>query len=317
MRKLINITLLSAAIAFMGVTPSKSYAFSGGGCGTACLAEMRGFCPTCGYNPTPASYMPWGTPAPFYWNTGPMMFSNFYAPAPWSYVPPAPSYAPMNYPSPGVVPGFFPGGGGVFMAKPNLYVLGTPGTKVNIKLKFVEEGTNWLAAVPTHGTEGWQATLTDGYRVRVNDVTYGYLYSDYRVYGKPLQDTEGFCSPKETVLNRMAIEMKGAGFTEREIKHFLEYWTVKLPQSESYCVYPQDERQLDQVAALEITPKPAAVRRLLFLVQVKEGLRNNGDKFTKPPKNPWKPSPLRTPAAADPKAVVVHEWGVGFLAAKH
>ena len=298
------------------ILPNSSSAAMGGRCGTMCFAQMQGFCPTCGYGVTPPGIMPWGIPAPDYWNTGPMMFANFYAPAPWSYAPSPSMYPSMSHQSPGVVPGFFPGNGGFFAAKPNLYVLGPDGAQVNVKLRLVEEGANWLVAVPTHGAQGWQATLTNGDRVRVNGVSYGYLYSDYRAYGKPLQDAEGFCAPKNLVLRRMATEMKMAGFTEREIAHFLEYWTVKLPQSESFCVYPQDERQLDQIAVLEITPKPAVVRRLLFLVQVKEGLRKNGGKVTQAPRRVWRPPPLRMPAAMDTQAVVVHEWGVGFLAEK-
>ena len=100
----------------------------------------------------------------------------------------------------------------------------------------------------------------------------------------------------------------------------MEFWSVKLPASDSYCVFPQDEAQLDKIAALEISPRPVAVRRLLFLVQVKEGLSTDDKpsaakpKFSKPPTMAWNPQPLRT-IASEPKGIVVHEWGVGFLAA--
>jgi hypothetical protein len=285
------------------------------GCGMSCLSQLNGFCPTCGggnnlYNVY--GNTPWGTPQPYYWQTGPVNYSNFYSPAPWSYAPPQQAYA-MAY-SPGVQGGYFPGGGGFFGAKPNIYVTGTPGTAVTVKLHFKEKGDNWLAAIPAHGEEGWHGTIAENDRVTVDGVTYGYLYSDYRVYGRAFQDTAGFCASKPVILTRIANEMNRAAFSPREIAHFLDYWAVKFPQSESYCVYPQDERVLEQVAALDVTPKAAVTRRVLFLVQVKEGLNKTGAKFSKAPTQEWTPQALRKPASAN--AITVREWGVGFMAAK-
>lgn len=318
MRIILFIAVLFGSVFIAPVLiPTKAHAISGVGCGTLCLAELRGYCPTC-VGAVPAQAMtPWGVSPPYYWNTGPMMFGGFYGPAPWSYVPQPPAYysAPVSYPSPGIIPGYFPGGGGFFAAKPNLYLLGAVGTDVSVKVKFVEEGANWLAAVPVHGEQGWRVTLAERNKLRSGDVTYGYLYSDYRAYGRVLQDQEGFCAPKEDIISKIALEMKRAGFSGRELADFMEYWSVKFPQSESYCVYPQDDRQLEKIASLEINPKPVAMRRVIFLVQVQEGLRKNGGKFTKAPKRPWNPVPLRVPAA-ESREIVAREWGVGFLAAK-
>lgn len=297
-------------------SPAKAMGYYPGYCGSVCMAQMNQFCPYCEYGYRPANTMPWGVPAPYYWNTGPMMYSNYYAPAPWYYAPMPQYNYPNNYPSPGIIPNYYPGQGSFFAAKPNLYLEGKEGTKVNIKLEFLDKDTNWLAAIPVHGKEGWNAVIAKKGFLTVNDTAYAYLYSDYRSAEKYLQDQEGFCSKKDAVLGRMALEMKSANFSEPEIAQFLEYWTVKLPKSESYCVYPQDERQLDKIAKLEISPAPKAVRRLIFLVQVKEGLRKNGGKFTKEPSKTWTPTAFRLPAAEEKDAFVVREWGVGFLASK-
>ena len=298
-------TLLSPAAMALGI---------GYGCGTMCFAQMQSYCPTCAMaqqqQMMSAGMMPWGMSQPYWWGAGPMMYNNFYQPGPWSMGP-----------SPGMMPGvngmMYPGSGNVGIAKPNIYVHGPQGTEVTFKLKFVEEGSNWLASVPAHGTDGWKGTIAEKDKFQTADGLYRYLYSDYRVYGKNFQDQHGFCTSKNDVIGKMARQLKEASFTGREIADFIEYWSVKLPKSNSYCVYPQDEHQLATVATFEVTPKPAAVRRVLFMLQTEEGLGKASPmgKFAARPASPWHPEPLRVPAN-DQTAVTVHEWGVGFLFVK-
>lgn len=309
MRVKMKLALALWVLGFAGMSFSASglsAAIGGGGCGSLCMNNLRNFCPTC--NPAFQSPMPWGAPAPWWWGTGPMMYSNFYSPAPWYY---------GQYP--GVMGNHYPGSGGMFAAKPNLYLQGPVGTEVTVKVKLAEEGSNWLASVPSHGTEGWKVKLAARSKVQAGGGTYGYLYSDYRMHGREFQDRKGFCAARKNVVAKMALQLKEADFTGREIADFIEYWSVKLPRSQGFCVYPQDERQLDAAAPLEISPKPAAVRRVLFMVQVEEGLvpsegaAGKRRKFSSRPNAPWHPQPLRLPASAA-GSVVAHEWGVGFFA---
>jgi hypothetical protein len=293
--------LLVIAVAIVGSEPVAA-GFMGGGCGTSCMMQMQGYCPMCNLM-MQQQMMPWGMPQPYWWGTGPMMYSNFYAPSPWNYGP-----------RPGVYSSYYPGTGGMFAAKPNLYLNAPKGTKVTVKMSLVEEGANWLASVPAHGADGWKGTLEEKNKIRSTDgALYRYLYTDYRMYGHGFQDTAGFCAPQKRIVETLAMELRKADFTPREIADFIEYWSVKFPQSKRFCVYPQDERQLDSVAKLEITPKPVAVRRVLFMVQVDEGILAQGGPFATEPKQPWKPEPLRVPAAEG--GLVVHEWGVGFFSA--
>ncbi|OFZ20021.1 MAG: hypothetical protein A2X94_11715 [Bdellovibrionales bacterium GWB1_55_8] len=288
---------------FVGFHTPLAAGFSGYGCGTMCLASMNSFCPSCGpmtggyFN----TYTPWAPRPPMWWQTGPMMYSNFYSPGPWSY---GPTY-------PGLMPSYFPGVTHVGAGKPNLYLQGKPGTAVSVKMSF-EEGGNWLASVPSHGKQGWKGVLAEKNRIQTDQGTYSFLFSDYRVNGLSFQEQKGFCSPREGVVGKMAMTLHKAGFTAREIADFVEYWSVKLPPSKSFCVYPQDERQLNSVAPLEITPKPVAVRRVLFVVQVEEGLNASGARFSQAPKQSWSPQPLRMPAS-DSEGLVAREWGVAFM----
>lgn len=303
-----KIFLLLVAVLFfgMGFVRGAHAAFPvQGGCGTMCWAQIQNYCPTCnrGYYPG-YNTMPWGAPTPWWWGTGPMMYSNFYSPAPWSYIA-----------NPGVMPTYYPGTGGMFAAKPNIYLEGPAGTEVSFKLKFTEPGANWLVSVPVHGREGWSGKLTEKKLFQTEGGSYKFLYTDYRMHGNQFQDEAGFCATRDKVVGKIAISMKQAGFNGREIADFMEYWTVKFPQSERYCVFPQDERQLETVAAFEVSPKPVAVRRILFMVQVQEAMNKGVGKFVSAPKREWVAPPIRMPAA-EKQGLVIREWGVGFLSAK-
>ncbi|HLD99181.1 MAG TPA: hypothetical protein VJB59_02915 [Bdellovibrionota bacterium] len=211
---------------------------------------------------------------------------------------------------------FYPGSGGMFGAKPNLYIEGTANTDVSVRVILKEEGSNWLASVPAHGALGWKGKLDNRNFLKTDRGDYRFIYYDFRMFGKQFQDQEGFCTQKENVIPRIAQTMNEAGFNGVEIADFLEYWSVKFPNSENYCVYPQDNRQLDTVLRLEITPKPASVQRLLFMVQVQDRLVKNGKKFTAPPKKEWHPMPSRALASDRNSAELkIREWGIGFFGA--
>ncbi|HAR44154.1 MAG TPA: hypothetical protein DCS07_16240 [Bdellovibrionales bacterium] len=293
-----------------------AFGFCAGCCGTTCMAQMNNYCPTCNaWNYQPQMTTPWSTPTPYWWQSGPMNYSNFYAPAPWQYYSPQ-MYSPMM--TPGIMGNYYPGHANVGAGKPNIYIEGAAGTDFKMKIRFLEEDANWLAAIPVHGVDGWKGTLGEKNQIKTEQGTYPYFFSDYRVHDRAMQDKEGFCATKDKVIGKMAMSLKAAGFSKMEIGDFLEYWTVKLPQSKSYCVYPQDERQLDRITALDVTPKPKSIRRLLFVVQVEEGLFKNGEKFTSAPPNTWSPQPVRNLASspAEKGGITVREWGVAFLIAK-
>ena len=277
------------------------------GCGSACWAQIQGYCPTCNPMLTNAS-MPWGSPPPWWWATGPMMYSNFYTPGPWSF---GPGY-------PGVVPGFFPRGGPVYAAKPNLYLHAPEGTEFQVKLKTdTIKDFQWLATVPGHGATGWSGKLTMKDRLKIGDATYGFLYSDYRLGDADLQDTFGFCVVRDSLIAKLALNLKKAGFDEREVADFLDFWSVKMPPAKKFCVFPQDETVLAKAAPIEISPKPISVRRVLFLIQVEEGLVDDGTKFSVAPQREWSPVPLETARMpASESKIVAREWGVGFLSSR-
>ncbi|MGE0616092.1 MAG: hypothetical protein AB7P04_10665 [Bacteriovoracia bacterium] len=267
--------------------------------------QMGYNCPYCGMRSNYGSYaMPSFYPPNYPWwaGYGAMTYPNFYYPTAWNRG--------------GINPTYFPGQGHVMFGKPNLYISGPAGTEVKVKVELPTENT-LLAAVPAHGQMGWEATLqpaTAEKPLRTAGADYRFFFYDFRSDDAKLQDEAGFCVTRQELMPRLKKILVTAGFRELEVRDFESYWSVKLPPSSKYCVYPQTQAQLDQVAPLRVTPAPTRIRRLAFVIAIKEGLVANDRKFTREPKKAWVNGDLERAVAAEraTPGVEVREWSVGF-----
>ncbi len=273
------------------------------------------YCPTCAMmsnywnTPFSPSFMnnsnmginqqsPWWSPYGMY------SYNNFYMP----------SMGWNNYSNHGW---YYPGSGQVNMGKPNIYFSVNKDTDVHLKLKF-QKNANFLAAVPSHGTSGWNFKVQKEGAILHDGGTYKYAFYDFRLHSDELQDTAGFCVPMENLMEKLTDALTRKGFKENEVRDFSEYWAVKMPTADSYCVYPQENKVVEKVSSYEITPKPSKVERLFFIIvpnhKEYQKVANNG-KFSKEPTKSWlaKPSADRA-TASEPSGLEVREWGVGFLA---
>jgi hypothetical protein len=277
-----------------------------------------------GYMPQAPSFM--SSSGPWFAPYGDRVYGNFGYPGvmlpamgpynsgmmPYSY------NAAMTGYSPGIYGGAYPGGGQAMMMKPNIYLSGKPGTQVKVKLNF-PSSSYWLIAVPFHGKNGWDVKLAQEDRVQSEGAEYRFLYYDYRSDLGPMQNQAGFCTNREQLIPRLLTILKEAKFQEAAIQDFQSHWSVKIPPSKRYCVFPQDQSQIEKLAPLEVIPRPKTVTRLLFVVVMDAG-KKLAEKFSQDPPQAWKFAPQE--ASSQPANSVltddfqVREWGVAFLAEK-
>lgn len=258
-------------------------------------------CPFCNqgwYVAPPVSFMPMD--APWWMGFGAINYpQSFYTPAPW-----------LNG---GINGRMFPGTGAMFGDKPVLYVNGPDGTPIKIHA-HLSDSTHWLVTVPQYGEKAWSGEIRGNHLLSAG-ADYRYVYYDYRGDDKKFQDTSGFCVKRGELIKKLSSALKESGFKENEIRDFSSYWSIKIPSSERYCVYPQTTSELQQSVRLEIEPKPELFKQLLFIVQVGENLDGKG-KFRRAPVASWKPENAelhREPAAKTGTGIQVREWGIGFL----
>jgi hypothetical protein len=252
-----------------------------------------------GYAPPIYPQMGFPFAMPYWGNFGAPIFSNFYYPSPW-----------MNG---GIMPGYFPGGGNIGMDKPNIYLSSTRSESVDISVEYINKGTRWLASVPAVGENGWHVVLNPKDAMQIENAKYPYIYFDYRGYDDNLQNTQGFCEPRNKSIEHMISLLREAKFKILEVKDFEEYWKIKMPPTDTLCVFPQSEIQLDKTAKINLTPQAHSVVRRLFVVVPKDRETFFGKaKFTREPSSAWKSS--TTPQVLNFKSDVdVREWGVAFL----
>ena len=283
--------------------------------GSLALADQ--YCPNCGgpfnnfsalpfYNSTGFYSTPSFFPTAFPWwaGYGAMSYSNFYAPSAWS----GGGFNPAMYP---MSSGAAIHGGGVGIGKPNIYVTAPSGFEGSINVDMAKSSTWWMA-VPSHGDPGWRFKIGPDGAIVSQNARYDYLFFDYRAEQSELQDKKGFCAEPQKIVPLMAEALSKLRFNEREIKDFNDHWSIKLPSSSYYCVYPQLKSDLDRVSKIRATPAPTSVTRVVFVVVTKERLTGKKGKFTREPTMKWTP-PSTVQRATASMGFEIREWGVGFL----
>ena len=248
-------------------------------------------------NPWMAQQSPWGyNPySPWWAQQGQVFYPNFNYPGAWQY--------------PGMNAHHYPGQGGVFAAKPNVYVKNS-GKLTGFKMDFdLSKGASFLATTPWLTDDSWEGLVTTD-AFRVENVKYDYLFYDARLNHTQMQYRAGWCVDRERVVESMMKEIEALGFSKAAMKDFHEHWTEKIPQEPVYCVYPQYNDQLDAALPIKLTPEAPFTRVVFILVPHRSDERRPAAQmFPELPRN------SHVPLRPQVKQGALHylEWGVAFL----
>lgn len=244
------------------------------------------------HNPYYSNYYQQNYMMPWWYPYGQYQYTNWQSPGLWQ------SYPPM------MMGPHYPGNGNLAAAKPNVYVSGVAGTKFSIKANF-KQSTLWIAAPSLKGEKStWSGEILSSGALTVDGVHYPYLYYDYRSFLNLFQQDQGFCGGKKQSISFMLSVLEEMGFKQQEIDDFKEHWPHKLPPAAKYCVYPQENQQLQNAVAFDITPKA-------HLVQVNFVVFLDHEQAPAPkPAGPWKPT---MSSKNDSATFEVREWGVSFI----
>jgi hypothetical protein len=189
---------------------------------------------------------------------------------------------------------------------------GKENSVIHMKLTLSPDAA-WLIAVPMYEKSGWTGVLTNRNTVLSGRKEYPFFYYDYRMSDHALQDEEGFCCDQKELVPRIAQSLERAGFIEKEVKDFYLYWSKKIPSSVRYCVYPQGNVILKQIANLEVQPQARSIHRIIFVITTSE-TRTGSKNFSKQPVRPWIPEPQpKLESSLAQEGVDIREWGIAFL----
>lgn len=113
---------------------------------------------------------------------------------------------------------------------------------------------------PTYNN-GWTVVAGPDGTLHLGNNTYTSLFWDGYGNGAYPTLTEGFVVRTDDALEAMAAHLRIMGFNEVEIKDFRDFWTPHLP-TEPYTQFSWiQSAQMQQMAALTISPKPRTMIR--------------------------------------------------------
>ncbi len=100
-------------------------------------------------------------------------------------------------------------------------------------------------------------------RFAIYDQPFNYLYYESKIYDEVIQKPS-----KGWVVTRSQLEplyrqiLPKLGLNNQQMTDFIEYWNKALTESPYYFVGIMDQKNIDQIEKLEITPKPDIINRV-------------------------------------------------------
>ena len=235
---------------------------------------------------------------PWWAYQGNVFFPNLHFPGAWTF-----PYVDSKY---------YAGEGSIFAAKPNVYVE-TIHAEKKFDFRFVsEEKLSFLVTTPPLDRgRGWKGKITGGDKFEIDGVFYEYLFYDIRLPKEKMQFHHGQCATREAAIEWMLNDLKAMNYSVLAIQDFEEHWRVKIPEYPFYCIYPQYNRQLDDVLPVGINLEQATfIRSLYVLVPLKK--EPDVEDPSEIPFPSLDPARFR-PSVKIKKEFMFREWGVAFL----
>lgn len=150
--------------------------------------------------------------------------------------------------------------GGVEMAKPVIYLYPKEQTTVSVR---VTPKNGISVSDPPYG-DGWTVTAhPDGSILDSKGKRHTYLFWESSNYTPP-EITEGFVVPKNKIANFFREKLRYLGLNKREIEHFIDFWKPILNKKPYYLISFYDQKAIEEMAPLSVSPKPDTIIRVFF-----------------------------------------------------
>lgn len=243
-----------------------------------------------------ALYQPKDQP---WWATqGNLFFPNLNAPGAWK--------------KDGIDDQYYPGQGQVHALKPNIYVESIHNEK-KFSFGFTSKETlSFLSTTPALDEKNsWHGKIVNKDRFEVEDINYDYLFYDIRLPQEKMQFERGACATREEAIQWMLKDLKEMNYPAIALQDFEEHWKVKIPDYPYYCMYPQYNKELDEVLPVTISVEQVHFTRALFVLVPHREVPDVDQSYLIP-------LPTLESEEVRPKTIIKYEnmfkeWGVAFL----
>lgn len=145
--------------------------------------------------------------------------------------------------------------------KPNIYLYPKENIDLKVSLSF-PKGGKVIKSIPSYD-KVWAVNVEPTGKI---DGKYDYLF--YESSQPNVWQTEkGWCIKQENLKEFFISNLIQYGFSDKEIKDFIEYWNPRLNKSNYYIIYPQVADNINQVIQLNISETPDKILRLFYVIK--------------------------------------------------
>lgn len=145
-------------------------------------------------------------------------------------------------------------------AKPVIYLYPTTEQAVNIKI-----GADVKVSEPYYNSStGWSVIAKPSGQLTVGNAQYASLFWEGPGIGKYPEITEGTIVKKADAVNTIKKQLAQQGLKNNEINDFVDYWKDKLPNKPYIRLTWFNTSQMNQLAPLQISPKPETLIRVFL-----------------------------------------------------
>ena len=150
------------------------------------------------------------------------------------------------------------------LLKPIIYLYPEEKTEVSVKLNYKGE---LLYSYPQYPDEGWSCTATpDGNIVDENGMEYYGLFWEGVPYQPLNMGDEGFVVKGEQSAQFLEESLEQLGLNRREAMELIIFWMPRM-QNNPYNLIHFSTEEYEELAKLEITPKPETIIRIMMVYQ--------------------------------------------------
>ncbi|MFZ9956950.1 MAG: carboxypeptidase-like regulatory domain-containing protein, partial [Flavobacteriales bacterium] len=147
--------------------------------------------------------------------------------------------------------------------KPVIYLYPEQRQKINLKLDYAGSLTH---AYPKYPEDGWTVTAEpNGTLWDENNQEYYALFWEGNP-SKQIIPQDGFIVPGKETASFLEEKLAYLGLNRREANEFIMYWLPRM-ENNTYNFIHFSGKPYEKQAALEITPKPETIIRIMMLTQ--------------------------------------------------
>ncbi len=149
------------------------------------------------------------------------------------------------------------------LGKPAIYVYPEKPTKINLALNVKGKMT---FSYPLY-ENGWTFTASPLGNIEYKNRNYNYLFweGEQNLQNLAINWNEGFIVSSDTLISFFENSLARAGLNEKETQDFITFWVPKMQNNKQNYIHFMFTNDYDQLATINIDPKPENLIRVFVL----------------------------------------------------